>query len=511
MSTKTTFKRIALVTVAALGFGVLTSVAPASATALTTEYVTSISTSAATAPVAGNAGAAVATTVRFKPSTTATDVKAHPAVLLISSPATSNMTAAAANAAALTKGQYSFIEQSTVSSSGTAPSATAAGIALGATDSSGSTNNRAADGTALSFLATYLHAWYDVPGTYKWVLFDDLDESGTINGSEFSSVYTVVVADGTAAITATVAAFNSTSGVDSTNGSLVKITLKDAAGNAANVDSAGGVKVTVSGSAVIANAPTTTTWPAIGTNTTSSVIIPRTAINGKGEVWINVTNSVAEVVTVTVSGVGSTTISGNVPSLTFVSTAGTSTTTPVKLSTGSKIAGAAGSSTAGLGTTVGLKTGVAAVAAPVKEDVNVVDGSTGSVTGKAAARYSAVVTNGITDCTECGSFTIATGFTEAGQSFTVGINGGAAETITASRAVLTGGSIVATDATRTAAKGSTNSISITVKDQYGTAFASAVVTPSLSATSRNFGLVTFASLVTDAKGIATLTYTDAST
>ncbi len=32
MSTKTTFKRVALVAVAALGFGVLTSVAPASAT-----------------------------------------------------------------------------------------------------------------------------------------------------------------------------------------------------------------------------------------------------------------------------------------------------------------------------------------------------------------------------------------------------------------------------------------------------------------------------------------------
>jgi hypothetical protein len=32
MSTKTTFKRIALVAVASLGFGVLTSVAPASAT-----------------------------------------------------------------------------------------------------------------------------------------------------------------------------------------------------------------------------------------------------------------------------------------------------------------------------------------------------------------------------------------------------------------------------------------------------------------------------------------------
>ncbi len=41
MSTKTTFKRIALVAVAALGFGVLTSVAPASA-AGNVELATSI-------------------------------------------------------------------------------------------------------------------------------------------------------------------------------------------------------------------------------------------------------------------------------------------------------------------------------------------------------------------------------------------------------------------------------------------------------------------------------------
>jgi trimeric autotransporter adhesin len=37
MSTKTTFKRIALVAVAALGLGVLTSVAPASAARVTAE------------------------------------------------------------------------------------------------------------------------------------------------------------------------------------------------------------------------------------------------------------------------------------------------------------------------------------------------------------------------------------------------------------------------------------------------------------------------------------------
>jgi len=233
--------------------------------------------------------------------------------------------------------------------------------------------------------------------------------------------------------------------------------------------------VTVSGSAIITT----------GSNTTSSYIIPRSSFDGSGNAWINVTNATAEVVTVTLSGVGSTTVSGNVPSLTFVSTAGVSTTTPVKLSTGSKIAGAAGSSTAGLGSTIGLKTNVTAVASPVKEDVNVTD-TAGTITGKASAAYSLAVTNGATDCTECGSFTIATGFTQEGQTISVNVGGGTPEVITASRAALTAGTIAITDYTRTVAKGSSNSFTITVKDQYGTAYASAVVTPSLSSTSRNY-------------------------
>jgi len=517
MSTKTTFKRIALVTVAALGFGVLTSVAPASAATANggVEAITSIAFSAASVPVAGNAGDAVQTTVRFKTSTTVQQ-EVQPNVVLISSPATSAMASVAYNAA-VTKGKFSFSQGALDNDTNIATTGEGAAlltIVTGDVDGTGGTDNRAADGTKLTFETTYLNAWYDVAGTYKWSVWDDLDASGTINGSEFSAVYTVVVADGTAAITGTVAAFNSTSGAGSTNGSLVKITLKDAAGNAANVDSAGGVKVTVSGSAVVANAPTTTSWPAIGTNTTSSVIIPRTAINGKGEVWINVTDATAEVVTVTLSGVGSSTVSGNVPSLTFVTTAGASTAAAVPLGTGSKIAGAAGSYTAGLASTVSLKTGVTAVTTAVKEDVDVTDGSKGTVTGRSSGRYSLAVTNcsttAYTASVDCGNFSIATGFTQEGQTVAVSI-GGSSQTITASRAALTAGTIVATDATRTAAKGSSNSISITVKDQYGTAFASAVVTPSLSATSRNYGLVTFASLVTDAKGIATLTYTDAST
>jgi len=54
MSTKTTFKRIALVTVAALGFGVLTSVAPASAVAGTYTGSTTLSTSSLTVVAAAS-------------------------------------------------------------------------------------------------------------------------------------------------------------------------------------------------------------------------------------------------------------------------------------------------------------------------------------------------------------------------------------------------------------------------------------------------------------------------
>jgi hypothetical protein len=50
MSTKTTFKRIALVAVASLGFGVLTSVAPASATANLTPTAVSAGTASVHRP-----------------------------------------------------------------------------------------------------------------------------------------------------------------------------------------------------------------------------------------------------------------------------------------------------------------------------------------------------------------------------------------------------------------------------------------------------------------------------
>ncbi len=494
MSTKTTFKRIALVAVAALGFGVLTSVAPASA--LTTEYVTSITATSATAPVAGPAGAAVVTTVTFKTSTTATTTQMRPTALLISKPATSAMAYETADGTVVA-GKFQFATASAGSTN-----SSAADVTIDTLDTSGTSVNLSATGTALAYENQFLLAHYDVAGTYKFVVFDDLNADGQINGSEFSQVITIVAADGTAAITGTVAAHNATSGAASTYGSLVKISLKDAAGNAANIDSAGGVKVTISGSGKVSYVNTA------NVDDVTSYILGRTAFNGSGEAWINVTNATAEVVTATLSGVGSTTITGNVPSLTFVAAIGATVAVPTSIATGSLVgtisANAADYKLAG---TVGLKTTGATTA---RDDVNVTDSTEGTITGLASAQYSLAVA-GATSGTNPGSFSIATKSTAVGQSFTVDINGGTALTLTSAASSMTGGSIVIADYTRTVAKGSTNSFTITVKDNFASAKANVVVTPALSSTSRNFGLVTFTTLVTDASGKATVSYTDVST
>jgi len=62
MSTKTTFKRVALVAVASLGFGVLTSVAPASAGESDAAEITAV---AITAPGSGRVGSAFTSALGF--------------------------------------------------------------------------------------------------------------------------------------------------------------------------------------------------------------------------------------------------------------------------------------------------------------------------------------------------------------------------------------------------------------------------------------------------------------
>jgi len=92
MSTKTTFKRIALVAVASLGFGVLTSVAPASATERDASAIT-VGTLGAS-----RVGATTTVAVSFTlPAATATADTTTVVARLISAPAGSNLTAVSAS------------------------------------------------------------------------------------------------------------------------------------------------------------------------------------------------------------------------------------------------------------------------------------------------------------------------------------------------------------------------------------------------------------------------------
>ena len=186
MSTKTTFKRVALVAVAALGFGALSSVTVANAGDHTT-YVSSITATTDKAPVAGALGTAVEHTVRFSTSTTASNT-VQPTVILTSKPASSGMVIkTTAYQTALTAGQFQLSSVATV-----AAAVTAQGVdQTAATDAAYATRQT----------VVYLQAWYDLPGTYVYTIFDDASDNDIVNGADVATTFSVVVGGSSTTVT----------------------------------------------------------------------------------------------------------------------------------------------------------------------------------------------------------------------------------------------------------------------------------------------------------------------
>jgi len=510
MSTKTTFKRIALVAVAALGLGVLTSVAPATgAQSAVTGYVTSISTTTANAPVAGVNGTETIHTVYFKTSTTSTSVTVNPRAILTSVPAGSTMGAELTTATS-TPTVASAWQMTTTATSTTLSSA--ASITVSAA-------NAAVNGT-YTYTAQSLRAKYDVAGTYVWTLFEDVDANGYVSGPDFSTTFTVVVSgSGVTALKATAVATNATSSVSGTvNGSLVKITLTDAAGNPANVDAGGGIKITMSGSAKVSKVNNTDVTDA------ATYTLGQDAFNGSGNAWVNVVDATAETVTLTLSGVGNQASTFTAPAATalvFKTTcttscastfiAGTSTTNTL-----TEVAYA----TAGASATAYFSTGYATAVTTANAGIIVtVTDTDGKITGKALSKYDIVVGGSATaTAPDIGAFSITSAFTAAGQTYVVdpgsstGVaEGGTAGTVTATAAAID--SITATSTMNAAASyrsatGAKQSFTVTALDQFGGGLLNQTITPSI--TGRNSTLV-LATFVTDADGEATWSYTDAST
>ncbi len=236
MSTKTTFKRIALVAVAALGFGVLTAVAPA--TAANTK-ATSL-TVGTVAPSRVGVATTIPVTVTVTPSgATATDTTTV-SIKITSAPAgsafaTQQYTGTAGFVAGVqATGTPNKAKLSVASAAAlTVTGAATAQVYTASTDSATDSNTVYAIVTETATAATahsytlYLTVTPDVAGSYTALI-----SSGT--GTSFAAGDTTTTATFTTAgapTSVTLTRLNSSTTDSSVAGSLVTVGLKDAAGN----------------------------------------------------------------------------------------------------------------------------------------------------------------------------------------------------------------------------------------------------------------------------------------
>ena len=233
MSTKTTFKRVALVAVAALGFGVLTSVSPASAVGAN-DNITAISAgTSAPARVGVSSGA---TTITITHPETATPGYSETVTAQITSAPTGSadavLTFSAGSSNPLTSATY------TASSKTAWTAASMAGIAsaYGVIAASKKTSN----------ISLRLNA--DVAGSYTILVTANAAAGGGFTAGKISTSYTITTAGAPTTITAaSVAGSVTTSG---RYGQLHSMTLKDAAGNATVLGTNESIDITDNSTAV---------------------------------------------------------------------------------------------------------------------------------------------------------------------------------------------------------------------------------------------------------------------
>jgi hypothetical protein len=212
MSTKTTFKRVALVAVASLGFGVLTSVAPATAAANAT--ITSLS---AGTPTPVRVGVASEVTITAAHAADATDNTFIVAAKVTTAPSTSK-TKSDTNTATL------GVTMITGSGTGESLSVANAYAVGGANATVQSTSDTAVSSTfKVRFVA-------DVEGTYT-VLVSTGATTYTAGNQTVAVTFTTVGAPTSLTLAKVNGVVTSYSTAASTFGAVYKLTMKDANGN----------------------------------------------------------------------------------------------------------------------------------------------------------------------------------------------------------------------------------------------------------------------------------------
>jgi trimeric autotransporter adhesin len=470
MSTKTTFKRIALVAVASLGFGVLTSVAPANAAALTATGFTIGTTSPARVGVYSTTPITV---THAAGSTANADDTITVGARVLSAPVGSTVISTT-NSSSL---GITFAQPT----NGLAVVNTyAAGGASGVITQPNTTTVKTSSATNLRFVP-------DLPGTYTIFVF----AGSTYTAGQAGTSYTITTAGAPTSMTlASVIGAVVTGGTD---GQILSATFKDAAGNATVLGPNESVNVSTT--------DTTISLPAASGVFTGPVIAPQEDVAGTYYVQAIANGTVvagSSPINFTGAGLLPTSLTANVSATKVVAT--TNAADVVACTTAANCVTTGSDSASAIARTVGGSVSVTVT----------------PFTAQATARNFLVkVTNNSTGWTYNTSYAVAADGTSA--TFTVPAPS------TAGTVVVDFGQVVGTFtfgapvATTLTILGSTSVLSATggsttwnveVDNQYGVGIAFAPV--SVAVAGRNTVLTT-ALGVTDANGIISYTLKDAGT
>jgi hypothetical protein len=537
MSTKTTFKRVALVTVAALGFGVLTSVAPATATT--------------------NAALAATLTVGTIPTPQVGVVNTTPVTVSYTGTAagsdtfTVNVRVTSAPAGS----QYRSLSSNLVSGVTATGNTIAAKLVIAKASSNGgilTTNTAWTDSVTVGSLFTSAPSSSttktaafnvsftpDVAGAYTiLVSTEGIADAATL--AALSGVGTPYTAgDASASYTASTGATATTVTLATVTGSAIKTgtitqgqvfkaTIKDAAGAVAQL----GVNETItfaktSGSGTVLMQGVSTANVAIGTSGASYTATSADFISGVG--YFRFANDTAEtaVITATGSGLLSSTVTGTISlttrteattSAAGVITDGTAQAAAIALGAGGHtlVSGTYASSAATTATShsyiVTYGTPETIVVGTTEYEALAIVDTSGKITGITGLTYTvAVAISAATTTTTSGdtsTFSITATLSTAGQSFTATIGGVTLTVSSATGVVTTIDKQSPTASTIRQSDGASTAFTLMVNNQFGAPMASSVVT--VSTTGRNAS-ASATTLVSDASGYITYTRTDAGT
>ena len=536
MSTKTTFKRIALVAVASLGFGVLTSVAPASATdapfTLGTPTV-----------IGGTTSQKVYIAVPWSVSNAsalATDTAVVSAVLV----ASADSTLAINNTGPIDVTSVAYSTAVT-----TADGRTLTGTS--ANNSATITTSGTAATTAIGYSGTHLFEFTPtVAGSYQVAIFKDgganVAADGLVSAGDTIKYVTVTVADAPATATKLTIVAPGTFEVSGSNGAVVKVSAVDAAGAVAKLNAGQMITLTIPSGLTVKSVTGASTTTVNRTNTQYGLVAADFDLYGNA--YLNVTSATAGAYNLQSQLAGGvdavSTVALTYAAATVVATVGGTVTEADATTTASPKGFASGGVFTASSTTEVIVPSTATsqtyrvyaaaasaagfVAAIVNDASKVLfspmQALSQDVVITLGALPTAASTNGSSTTVVTGTYSIPTalalnGATGVGNSVVVTPEDSLTSPTSALALTIKGGASTVTStgalallspasASIKAATGATTTLLVECTDNFAAAKANVVLTPAIAG--RNAAVV-LPTLVTNASGQATFSYTDAST